>query len=320
MFDELKKEQKVVCKILENAVKKEKYSHAYLFETNNYYAKDLIINIFIKKLLCPNRCLDDKNCKKCLQCYQIDHQIFPEVKHIYPDGIWIKKEQLDELQQEFSTKSIQGNKKVYIIHEAEKMNVQASNSILKFLEEPEENIIAILQTDNMYQLLDTIISRCQVISFSRIKHKSNSSLIDKIKESVNLNNNYNSLSNDELIEKISSAIDFVNNYEKKKIKILLTFQKKYLGKLKEKEDIVFFLEIILLYYMDIIQYIIKNKIEIFDSYNSNIQEIATKNTINQLNNKIQKIIKYKNLVKYNVNTNLLFDKLIIELERSEINE
>ena len=35
MFDELKKEQKVVCKILENAVKKEQYSHAYLFETNN---------------------------------------------------------------------------------------------------------------------------------------------------------------------------------------------------------------------------------------------------------------------------------------------
>ena len=76
------------------------------------------------------------------------------------------------MQRQFSTKAIETKYKIYIIHEAEKMNSSAANSILKFLEEPEPGIIAILITDNMYQLLDTIISRCQIISLSNSKNYS----------------------------------------------------------------------------------------------------------------------------------------------------
>lgn len=90
--------------------------------------------------------------------------IYVDVKVIKSDGMWIKKDQLLDLQSEFNNKAFEGNKKIYIIRSAEKMNVQTANSILKFLEEPVDDIIAILITDNINMLLPTIISRCQVIN------------------------------------------------------------------------------------------------------------------------------------------------------------
>ena len=183
MLDEYIDKQKIVYKTLVNSVKNNKYSHAYLFESNgNKDVYDLAIS-FAKCLLCPKNYSNYKACKDCKQCERIDKKCFTDLKIIEADGLWIKKEQLDELQKEFSTKSLESNKKVYIINNAEKLNVQTSNSLLKFLEEPEENIIAILITDNIYQLLDTIISRCQIISFS--KQKELLSPIEIIESSLN---------------------------------------------------------------------------------------------------------------------------------------
>ena len=69
---------------------------------------------------------------------------YPEIKIIEPDGMWIKKEQLMELQEEFNKTAIEGSKRIYTILECEKLNKQAANSILKFLEEPNDDIIALL--------------------------------------------------------------------------------------------------------------------------------------------------------------------------------
>ena len=171
MLDKYMESQNIVYKTLTNAVNKNTYSHAYLFETNgNEDALDIAIS-FAKTLLCPNNYTNNNQCVNCTQCQKIDKNIFSDIKIIEPDGMWIKKEQLDELQKEFSKKSVESNKKIYIINHAELLNVQASNSILKFLEEPEENIIAILVTKNIYQLLTTIVSRCQIISLKKNKEK-----------------------------------------------------------------------------------------------------------------------------------------------------
>ena len=60
-------------------------------------------------------------------------------------------------------------KRIYIIKECDKMNLQTANSILKFLEEPADNIIAILMTNNISKLLETIVSRCQLIRLNNTK-------------------------------------------------------------------------------------------------------------------------------------------------------
>ena len=69
-----------------------------------------------------------------------------------------------DLQKEFKNKSLYDNKKIYVIKEAEKLNASSANTILKFLEEPEKDIIAFLITTNRYKVIDTILSRCQILS------------------------------------------------------------------------------------------------------------------------------------------------------------
>ena len=185
MLDEFKNEQPIVYKTLINSIKNNRCSHAYLMESNGY-SKVLDLSIaFAKYILCPNNYINCDNCNNCSQCKNIDNKEFLELKLIEAEGQWIKKNQLEELQYDFSKKSILGNKKVYIINGAEKLNISSSNSLLKFLEEPEDGIIAILITDNIYQLLDTIISRCQRYDFTKI---SVNDMMERVKTGLDCEN------------------------------------------------------------------------------------------------------------------------------------
>lgn len=317
MLDEYIKEQPVAHKILFNSVNRNKVSHAYLFETNNYENGFDLALAFAKYLLCPNHFSNTQNCNNCLQCSIIDKNDYLDLKIIDSDGLWIKKEQLDNLQVDFSKKSITGGNQVYIINHAEKLNTQAANSILKFLEEPVPNIIAILVTNNKYSLLDTIISRCQIISLKDGQvDLSNMSLIENIAH--HLFNSQNAIK--EFVENpkngdiINKVLEFVYYYEKNGIDTLLFSNKLWHSLIKEKEDITNALEIMLLFYKDILTYKLKNKLEIFD-IDSGIEYINKNNTSAKLCDKINLILKCKEKVKYNINSLLLIDSLIIEMEK-----
>ena len=307
MLDDYKLNQPVAYKMLVNAVKKNKFSHAYLFETHGYAKSlDLVLS-FVKYVLCPNGYSNCLNCCACAQCKTIDDNNYIELKIIKPDGLWIKKEQLNDLQQEFSKKAITGNKKIYVITEADRLNSAAANSILKFLEEPEENIIAILMVENKYQLLDTIVSRCQIVSLiNQTLEEQLSSTCEKINSIVN-NENIDE-------EKLDKIIGFVNYYEKYRLDTILNTYKLWHQEFTDKEIIISAFEIISLYYMDAINLSCGYHLNIFNKYEASIKEIVGKNNIYKLLNKINVVLELKELIKYNVNINLLMDKLIIELE------
>ena len=72
-------------------------------------------------------------------------------------------------------------------------------------------------------------------------------------------------------------------------------------------------EIIISYYKDILNYILNKPLEIFE-INKEIELIAKNNTVDTICKKINQIVELKDLIKYNINTNLLMDKLIITLE------
>lgn len=299
MLDEYKEEQKIAYKVLKNAVLKDKCAHAYLIETNGYIKKEEFALSIAKYILCPNKYSNSQKCVNCTQCQNIDKNIFSEVKIIRPekDSLWIKKEQLIELQEEFMTKSLLANKKIYIITDATKLNTSSANSILKFLEEPADNIIAILLADNIHQLLDTIVSRCQIISLVNKKIKENmlESLI-----SVKIEN----------IEEIKDAtINYINELEKNKKEMILYNKKYFHNNIKEKNEIIASFEIMILYYKDAINLKLNRKPEVIE----NIDNILMNNTIDKLNEKIKIITNLKKNIYVNANTNLLMDKLVIEL-------
>ena len=92
MLDNYQKTQPIAYKILKNAVSKEKYSHAYLFETNGFYDSYNLIFSFIKEILCEEINQENHNPQTCNTCRMIDSGNYPEIEIISPDGMWIKKE------------------------------------------------------------------------------------------------------------------------------------------------------------------------------------------------------------------------------------
>lgn len=154
---ELTTAKKKYYDMIKNIVSFNKVSHAYLIEIDNYESDFNCILDFVKLILCENN--KDKNIAEL-----IDSGNYPDLKIIESDGNVIKKRQLIRLQEDFRNKSFLDNKMIYIIKEADKLNDSSGNTILKFLEEPEDDIVAILVTTNRYKVMDTILSRCQVLS------------------------------------------------------------------------------------------------------------------------------------------------------------
>lgn len=316
MIETFLKDQSVACKMVNKIVKSNNVSHAYLIETNNYYRGFDFALSFAKTLLCPENNTNSEHCGKCTQCFRIDNKNFSELEIIEPDGVWIKKEQLDALQKKFSTKSLDGGRKVYIINHAEKLNQSSSNSILKFLEEPEDNIVAILIVDNSYSLLDTIVSRCQAIKLNDVRNsKEAAKTKEKIAE-ILFNNEIdinNFINNDESDNFVSGVIDFIKNIEKQKLNVVLKENQLCSMFLNDKLLFDRFINVSLLFYKDCLDYLVRKKISIFNENNEDIVFVAENNESNMILKKIEILTKMQERIKYNCNLNLVLDKLIILL-------
>lgn len=317
MLEEFKQNQPIAYKIISNTLNNKRYAHAYLIETNGYVDGFKLVMNFAKLLLCPNYNNGQPNCQNCVQCQMIDDGNFTELKVINPDGNWIKKEQLIELQEEFNKKSIIGNKKVYIINKADKLNVNSANTILKFLEEPQEGIIALLITANRYQLLETIISRCQIISLNGqanlLKEKDTFQKIGLL--ITNTDEEYQEFISDETnLEKVNVILKFINYYEKNHKKVLLYMNDYWFNYFSLKENISWAILIIIYFYKDALNYKINCPVEIFNDYLEEITKIAELNQIDMLINKIKVLNENRNYLDNNANLNLLMDKIIIEME------
>lgn len=189
--------KKMYIKYINNVIKNNKVSHAYLIELDNYERDTDYVYDFIKMILCNLEYDDlDKSNNKIIKL--IDEGNYPDITVISTDNTVIKKSDIIDLQKDFSNKSLYNNKKIYIIYSAEKLNNYSANTILKFLEEPEDNIIAFLLTDNRFNILDTIVSRCQILSLKEesYKYQLNNDTLDFIDYLLNPNNfliNYNDL-------------------------------------------------------------------------------------------------------------------------------
>jgi len=151
-------------RMLQNALRKDTVSHAYLFSGPAGSGQMKAALTFAQAIFCTTS--RDDACGECLECRKVEHGNHPDLQLLRPDGASIKIDQIRELQRAFSYRSGSVNPKVYIIDEADKMTVQAANSLLKFLEEPPAPAVGILIADNGRSLLPTIQSRTQRVPFS----------------------------------------------------------------------------------------------------------------------------------------------------------
>jgi DNA polymerase III subunit delta' len=150
--------------LLQNGLRHSKVSHAYIFAGPSGTGRKQMARTFAQALFCET--MQDDACGACLSCRKVEHGNHPELFWIEPDGASIKIDQIRELQHQFAYRSAGAGTKIYVIQEADRMTVQASNSLLKFLEEPQSPAVAILITENGQALLPTIQSRAQWVAFT----------------------------------------------------------------------------------------------------------------------------------------------------------
>ena len=301
MLDDYKDTQNTAYGILSNAINNNKISHAYLIETlGNNKGFDFAVS-FAKALLCPKGKTNNKNCDNCNQCKLIDDNNYIELEIVETNDLWLKKENIDKLQKDFNFKPIIGKRKIYIIKNAEKIRESLANTLLKFIEEPEEGIIAILVTDNKAKILDTIISRCQVVS---LKNTDSTYGLDK--------NEYS----DEII---SNTIKFINNYEGKKLETIVYANELFHSHMKDRNDYLLAFNLILMYYNDVLNYKLNGSFSTFKDYVSDYTYI-NKLSMENILKKINIVIELKKTILNNVNYNLLIDKLIISFKKVDDND
>lgn len=328
MLSNYNKKQPIAYNTLKKAITNKMINHSYLFYADdNAIALDFAIQ-FAKTLICPENKLEAHDCGNCMLCHRIDNGNFTELKIINPEGLWIKKDQLLVMQEEFKLKSLEGNRKIYIINGVEKLNVHAANSMLKFLEEPEANIIALLTTNDINKVLPTIVSRCQIISLKGSYEDSdtnefnesnyNETLIKLGKLYYQRVSDLQQFADDEKnVNKIETIIAFVKKYEALGNDVLLETKKIWSDYFTEKQDYIWGFDIMSLLYKDVLNRMYGKKIEIFDSYIECIDFIVSRNKISDIIYKLQRIMISREKIKYNVNLDLLLDKLILEMESGE---
>ena len=154
---------------LKNAIALDKVSHAYIFNGPDGSGKMMLAEAFAMALQC-----EGEGTKPCLSC----HSCKQAMDHNQPDIIYVTHEKpnvikADDIRKQINNdiviKPYSSRYKVYIVDEAEKMNPQAENALLKTIEEPPAYAVIILLTTNADSFLPTILSRCIRLNLKSVK-------------------------------------------------------------------------------------------------------------------------------------------------------
>ena len=153
---------------LKNAIKNGKLAHAYLFCGPRGVGKTTCARIFAKTINCFNPKEDGEACNECESCKAFNEQRSYNI-HELDAASNNSVEDIRQLIEQLRIPPQIGKYKVFIIDEVHMLSTAAFNAFLKTLEEPPHHAIFILATTEKHKLLPTILSRCQIYDFNRMK-------------------------------------------------------------------------------------------------------------------------------------------------------
>jgi DNA polymerase III subunit delta' len=147
--------------VLRRSITMGRVAHAYLFSGIEGCGKRKSALAFVQAVFCGK----EEACGVCSSCRKIASGQHPDLHILEPDGAFIKIDQVRELQKELSYRPFEAPKKACIIDGADKFNLSSGNALLKTLEEPPGEALMILIAPERSAVLQTILSRCQALSF-----------------------------------------------------------------------------------------------------------------------------------------------------------
>ncbi|AIM16587.1 DNA polymerase III subunit delta' [Bacillus sp. X1(2014)] len=325
-WDQLEKLQPTILRMLKNSLLKNRVAHAYLLEGLKGVGKKEVALLFTRALFCEEKIDGYKPCESCHNCRRILNGNHPDVHIVEPDGLSIKVDQIRELQAEFAKKGVESLKKVYLLIHADRMSVSASNSLLKFLEEPNAQTTAFLITEQPQQILPTILSRCQVLTFQPLppqvlvnrliengvvptKAPLLASLTNNLEEALALNVDEWFAQAQKIVVKLYEVLD------KNPLEAMVTLQNDWFGHFKEKEQIYLGLDLLLLIVKDLL-YIQINKEGniVFKGEIERLKKYALRASSWRIQNQMSAILEAKRKLQANMNPQLMMEQLVLNLQ------
>lgn len=151
-------------KMVSAMILNKKIPHAIIIEGVKGLGKKTLAKFLAKACLCE----ENTPCLNCKSCHLIDVGTHPDCQTVEPEKSTIKVEKIRELRLEAFMSPMQSDGRVFIINDAHTMNLNAQNALLKVLEEPPKNVTFILLTKSASFLLETIRSRCVLLTLAPV--------------------------------------------------------------------------------------------------------------------------------------------------------
>ena len=315
-FSNLFTTQPQVVKLINNSFQNNHLVNTYLFYGEKGTLKMDAALYFASLVLCEA----GGACGVCEQCKRIEQLTNPNIFIISPEQDTIKKEQIDSLEHEFALSS--DYKRVFIIKDIDKATLSASNSLLKFLESLNEGDYGILLSENINLVLPTIKSRSVLVHFlPKAKQLISKELInrgiieDNSRAIATITNNSSEAMNMAKDKMFNQILDLVKKIgvdiedENKDITLELVTEGNFLKQLEKKYH---------MYFLDLLVNIQSDKVKkqlcMDNLVFSDTLEFCQLTLSRKQEVKILEIIlNYKEKLKYNINVDLMYTSMLIEI-------
>lgn len=314
---------------LENAIKMDKVSHAYIINGEKNAGKEFIAKTFAMALQCENR-QGIEPCGECHSCKQA-------LSGNHPDIIFITHEKpgtigVDDIRRQINNdvaiKPYKGSWKIYIMNEGEKMTVQAQNALLKTLEEPPEYAVLLILAANVDSLLPTVLSRCVVLNMKPAKDAQIKKYLMETMEIPDYKADIcvafargnvgkaKLLANSEEFEKVKEeAIILLKNIREMELNEIVTAIKKIN---EYKFDVNDYLDILSIWYRDVLLFKATHDANhlIFKEEIQYIRKVADKSAYEGIEKIIDALEKSKQRLSANVNFDLTMELLLLTIKEN----
>ena len=319
---------KQIIEHLKSAISAGKISHAYILNGENNAGKMMLAESFAMALQCETG--KEEACMQCRSCHQA-------VEHNQPDIIYVTHEKpniisVDDIRHQLNNdmviKPYSSKYKIYIIDEAEKMNIQAQNALLKTIEEPPAYAVILLLTTNADSFLPTILSRCITLNLKTVKEeliKEHLMKVHRIPDyqaevcasfaQGNVGKAIQLASSDEFNELKSSVIGIVKKIEDMDIYELNGIMKQISEYKNNMED---FFDLLILWYRDVLYYKSTENVThlIFKDEVYDIKRQAAKKSYSGIERILSSIEQTKRRLNANVNFDLSIELLLLTIKEN----
>ncbi len=313
---------------LQGAIASGMLNHAYIIEGDKGSGKKSLAGLFAMTLFCEQQGAEP--CGTCHSCKQAISGNHPDIRILVPEkeDLIRVKEIREQLINDVSIKPYSSEYKIYIIPEAERMNMAAQNALLKTLEEPPPYAVILLLCDNASLLLETIRSRCVILNIRPLKD-------EQIKEYLMKNRQV-----PDYQAKICAAFargsigraltilqderfESMRDETVRLLKQIKTMDYAEIGKacktiLEQTASIPEFLDFLFLWYRDVLLYRSSHRTDklLFFEERKTIMALAEESSYEGIETILQTIGKTRERLKANVNANTTLELLLLTIKEN----